>query len=294
MTEAALLASSLAALVSRSIMHPMDTIRLRLQLGPGANETKQLSVVQQFNARTLNFRHISSLYSGYSVAVGFTIPGLAVFLTSYDLTKSAISHYTPFKTDHTLNHCASGFVAQGLAGLVFNPMEVVKGYLQTQKAAPLRHIVGSIFRNQGITGFFRGYWLSVAVFGPHNVIYFATYEKIKALLSREREPLALQHFIFASSTATLLGATLTHPIDVVRARYQIHSTSRSMNPTSLPHLTVQQMMGQMWKQGGIKPFSGGLFCRVAYLVPSTALSMTMFESFKPLFLRLLNSPSIPI
>jgi len=278
-------------------MHPMDTLRLRLQVGDSSpSNLKKYSLVP-----SSSIRHLMSLYSGYSVAVGFTIPGLAVFLTSYDITKATIARYTSLNSEHTLNHCVSGFIAQGLAGLIFNPMEVVKGYMQTRnpgaKPPLIRQIVSSVYRNQGLTGFFRGYWLAVAVFGPHNIIYFSAYEKMKSLIKthQDNSPLKLQHFLLASSVATLFGATVTHPIDVLRARYQIYNTSRSMvtNTSLAAPMSVHQYAMHIWRtEGKLRPFMRGITYRIGYLVPNTALSMTMFELFKPLFLQLHNGASL--
>ncbi|KAI9297637.1 mitochondrial carrier [Neoconidiobolus thromboides FSU 785] len=278
MIENSILASGLAAVISRTIMHPIDTLRIRYQVGEKSleNSSKPQKGLSVYRGQ------LRGLYSGYSVALLFTLPGMTIFYTSYDINKKVLDKYFNIDQNNSLNHSISGFLSSNLAGLIFNPMEVIKGYLQVQgndsQQVKVNKLIQQIYRKQGMVGFQNGYFLSVAVFGPHNLIYFSFYEKFKKYFNDNNNNDSL-NFVKASALSTLLAVTSTHPIEVLRSKYQYLKTEQNFG-TSKNKVNISNLIKSIYKNNGIRGFYKGMLLRCFYFIPNTTMTMTLFELFK--------------
>ncbi|KAG0269293.1 hypothetical protein BGZ95_002135 [Linnemannia exigua] len=119
-----LLASSSAALCSRLCTHPLDTLKTRIQV---SNSSQGLipTFVELVRAR--------SLYRGLPIALALSVPGLSVYLTTYDIAKHRLSRqFHSFGTDTVQNHMMSGMIAEVCSGLFWTPMEILKSKQQVE------------------------------------------------------------------------------------------------------------------------------------------------------------------
>jgi solute carrier family 25 iron transporter 28/37 len=158
-------------------------------------------------------------------------------------------------------------------------MEVIKNRQQTHQCIPAWTLMKQIWAMEGCLGFFRGYWMSLAVFMPYTVIlfqsliqkmsYFVIYEKLKGFLQSHDQPLTLKHYIMASSTSGAIAGAISHALDVIKTRYQVGQEKK-----------VMQVIKIMIQQEGVKAFRNGLFHRISYIIPSVALSMSIYEILK--------------
>lgn len=226
---------------------------------------------------------LRSLYRGLSITLLFSVPALSVYLTCYETTKASLG-----RPDAVWNHLISGCVAEVAAGTLFTPMEVMKNQLQTgSHAMEGFNLAKRIWRTEGLPGFFRGYWMGLAVFVPHTMAYFAMYEECKRqfrLLSssttEEEETvggLPWSAYMACSSVASTVGIVVSTPLDIVKTRWQISASEQGVAFRKGPVAITRQM----WKQEGQwRAFTRGLGARIAWGIPTTAISMTVFEALK--------------
>ncbi|KAF9135476.1 hypothetical protein BGW39_002622 [Mortierella sp. 14UC] len=119
-----LLASSTAALCSRLCTHPLDTLKTRIQV---SNSSQGLIPTFVELVRTHN------LYRGLPIALALSVPGLSVYLTTYDLAKDRLSRqFDSFGVDTVRNHMMSGMIAEVCSGLFWTPMEILKSKQQVE------------------------------------------------------------------------------------------------------------------------------------------------------------------
>ncbi|KAJ1961395.1 hypothetical protein IWQ62_003884 [Dispira parvispora] len=251
--------------------------------------------------------------------------------------------------DSVVNYGLAATGAEMLSGLIWTPMEVLKNRLQVQ-GEPLQRATSSlstshptsntsnahvsslrstslsstwqlarqISHNEGIRGFFRGYWLSLAVFVPHTVIYFITYEKLKqkwalAITDRSNQfrdslgtlenmsprassrgvELPFYGYLGCAATACALSASVSNVFDVIKTRWQVQqskpvtirlqdrvTTFDGRSNISSP--TIRQLVLSMWRtDGGYQAFTRGMLARVLWMLPSVTISMTVYELLKP-------------
>lgn len=90
-----LTSSCIAAVVTRLMLHPLDTLRVKSQLNRAM--------------------HLRDAYSGIGTALLFSVPGLSTYLLTYDYSKQIIS-----------NHSQSEIATHGIAAVM---AEVASGVI---------------------------------------------------------------------------------------------------------------------------------------------------------------------
>ncbi|KAI7878872.1 mitochondrial carrier [Lichtheimia hyalospora FSU 10163] len=291
-----LFASSVAALAARVCTHPIDTIKTRLQVRSTMNDHGLASLKQVIVEPSASHQPaavVRSLYRGLPVTLLFSVPALSVYLTCYETTKAYLHQHGGKRgylaQDGMLNHLASGCAAEVAAGTLFTPMEVIKNRLQTQKTQSAASMARQIWKTEGIPGFFRGYWMGLAVFVPHTMTYFAAYEECKMAYARyfydknsrsentDAAHLPLKAYLLCSGVASAIGITLSTPLDIVKTRWQISAAEQGAEFRQGPLVIVKHM----WqREGKWRAFTRGLVARIAWGIPTTAISMTVFEALK--------------
>jgi hypothetical protein len=76
-----LLGSSTAGIIARLVCHPIDTVKSRLQSGKISFGS---DIIQTFRNNYKN-EGITSLYRGLSATIFGGVPGVCIYLTSYDV-----------------------------------------------------------------------------------------------------------------------------------------------------------------------------------------------------------------
>ncbi|KAI9205694.1 mitochondrial carrier domain-containing protein [Polychytrium aggregatum] len=289
-TTANILFSSTAAITTRSLTHPLDTIKTRIQY------SQHISSGAPGLASYLRSNANLSLYRGLGVSLIFSVPALTVYLTTYDALKHRLgSWYGRGGGESILVHAASAATAEGLSGLLWTPMEIMKNKQQVSvlraPSAPAESTLSlarSIYRTGGAAAFFRGYWLSLAVFMPYTVSYFVTYEQLKIVAHRAlghpdistgskvqsgsttaQPPLPFSVYLACAAGSGALAGAISNIADVVKTRVQVDGTSA---------WTVARTM---WVQeGGWKAFTKGMAARILWVMPSVAITITMYDMLK--------------
>ncbi|CAO3662928.1 unnamed protein product [Rhizopus stolonifer] len=257
-----LFSSSIAALVARTITHPMDTIKTRLQI---INTTHHdLSIPK------IVFP-LSTLYRGLPITLAFSVPALSVYLSCYESTKQALAQHN-LSRDSILSHLFSGCAAEVAAGALFTPMEVMKSRLQTQAKGGTIQLAQLIMKTEGIRGFFRGYWMGLAVFVPHSMTYFVVYEKMKEYMGSNHP----KTYMVSSTVAGITSIALSTPLDIIKTRWQISAAEHGKSFRKGPLAIAKDMI----RYEGHLAFTRGLLARVMWGIPTTTISMTIFEVLK--------------
>ncbi|KAG0376764.1 hypothetical protein BGX24_007267 [Mortierella sp. AD032] len=304
------LASSTAALCSRLCTHPLDTLKTRIQ---ASNSSQGLipTFVELVRGR--------SLYRGLPIALALSVPGLSVYLTTYDLAKDRLSRqFDSFGADTVRNHMMSGMIAEVCSGLFWTPMEILKSKQQVENMSPgvystsagARKSVPSsfasktlpslsptstwslarqIYQHEGLLGFYRGYFITLGVFVPYSMIYFAAYEQLKDMAWRQLRPIrqdkqrqddqehVLPFFTIVGCAAVACGiaAGVSNIVDVVKTRWQTSILNTTEETSS-----TRRIATQLFRQGGLTSFTRGMGARIMWMVPSVAISMSTFEWLK--------------
>lgn len=242
----------------------MDTIKTRLQT---KHDHYYSPILQDDHKPPSNFlQKMKSLYRGIGITLLFSVPALTLYLTTYEWVKTWL-FLTPLIT-----HAIAGCFAELTAGLFFTPMEVIKSQLQIDRLVTNTtwSLASYIARNEGLIGFYRGYWITIAVFLPHTVTYFVIYEQLKMLWDADDQTFLV--YLVCSAIASALGIIVSTPLDIVKTRWQVSTQDVAFQGGPL------QIAKKMWiEEGKWKAFTQGMLVRIAWGIPVTTINMAVFE-----------------
>ena len=106
------------------------------------------------------------------------------------------------------------------------------------------------------------------------MIYFVVYEKCK-IWGKNRGTLTSDNYLIYSAIACSIAGSISNVLDIVKTRWQI-SFSKEGNVKA-----PSEIMKNMYRnEGGLRAFTKGMGARVLWMVPSSSISMTIYEVLK--------------
>jgi hypothetical protein len=228
-----LCASATAGALARIPLHPVDTIKCKLQTLPTQSGWALLR-------STWRAEGIRGLFPGLGISVVGSAPGQTLYFTSYEMSKRVLAAL-PIANEHSdAVNFASGLLAETVSCVIWVPIDVVKERLQTQAALdPSLQYRGAgdalrtIAKNEGWRGFYRGYGATVLSFGPFSALYLMFYERLRALAINRRlaqgvpnaRELPTSVFAMCGAAAGAGASILTNPMDIAKCRMQVRCRS---------------------------------------------------------------------
>jgi Mitochondrial carrier protein len=309
------LSSAIAGIVTRLCTHPLDTIKARLQAA--SQPESRHNTIQEI------WRHSSwrSLYRGLSVALVGGTPGTVLYLTAYEQLKGqqpqddhdSSSTSSSTSSSSFATHFLAGLTAEALACSIYVPVDVLKERLQVGMYPTLAVALATIFSNDNEgpakrpwRTLYRGYWATLASFGPYSAFYFLFYEESKRLVRETNLQKSNHHhphhqqlsfwWILACSAGSGAAASfITSPLDLVKLRLQLK------NSQDIPRLPLPQQQQQspppplpggggvlyelslIYRTAGFRGLFRGAGARVLHFVPATTIAMTTYETCRGSF-----------
>jgi len=285
----ALLAGALAGGVADFSVHPIDTVRTRLQVQKSQGSNAAYRGTAHAFSSIIKNEGFTALYKGIGIVLASTIPAHALYFGGYEISKMMLKSD---KIPDPVVHFASGGIADICGSFIWVPMDVVKQRLQIQKkdatGGALKykgswHALQTIFQEEGVRGLFKGYWAAIATYGPFVAIYFTAYEQFKKasqsifkVSTEEDLPFVVQ--LVNGGTAGGLAACLTNPMDVIKTRMQVQSTKASGDATY--YRGIFHAVKSILQEEGVSAFGKGLYARILWIAPGTAITIALYEQFK--------------
>lgn len=273
----------------RVSVYPFTLIRTRLQVQKGKslyNGTFDAFV------KIVRSEGAAGLYRGFLVNT-FTLISGQCYVTTYELTRKYVSGYS---SSNTVKSLVAGGSASLVAQSITVPIDVISQHLMMQRQGEslgrfrisytdrkqtimfgqTKEIIMQIFRADGPKGFYRGYVASLMTYIPNSAVWWPFYhfyaEQLSSLSPKDCPHLLLQAISGPMAAAT--AATITNPMDVIRARVQVEGKSSIIN-------TFKQLMAEEGPWGLTK----GLSARIISSTPSTIVIVVGYETLKKLSLR---------
>ncbi|KAI9675359.1 MAG: Mitochondrial succinate-fumarate transporter [Caeruleum heppii] len=288
-----LIAGGGAGMMEALACHPLDTIKVRMQLSrrarmPGAKKRGFLTT----GAEIVKRESPLGLYKGLGAVVTGIVPKMAIRFTSFEWYKALAAD----KQSGAVSGQGT-FVAGLAAGVteavaVVTPMEVVKIRLQAQHhsmADPLdipkyrnaAHAMYTVVREEGVGALYRGVTLTAVRQGSNQAVNFTAYTEFKQLLQNfqpayhDKELPSWQTMIIGLVSGAM-GPLSNAPIDTIKTRLQ--KTPASPGETALSRVTT--IARDMFKQEGMHAFYKGITPRIMRVAPGQAVTFTVYEFLK--------------
>lgn len=281
-----LIAGGVAGLFEALCCHPLDTIKVRMQLykksgtkTPGFVRTG-INIVQK--------ETFLSLYKGLGAVVLGIVPKMGIRFQSYEFYRSLLRD-----TEGQIS-TGSTFIAGVGAGiteavLVVNPMEVVKIRLQAQHhsmADPLDvpkyrnalHAAYVICREEGFATLYRGVSLTAARQASNQGVNFTVYSKCKEFLQKYQglDVLPSWETSLIGLFSGALGPLSNAPLDTIKTRLQ--KSTYASNESGW--VRIAKIGRQLVKEEGVNALYKGITPRIMRVAPGQAVTFTVYEYMK--------------
>lgn len=264
-------ASALSGITSRIILHPIDTIKSRMQIQVNGFDTSSnlsKNYKNTFDAiKTITkFEGFQGFYKGLGPSVLLTGFANSLFLGGYEKFKHIFSKHV--SNQNTIQFL-SGFFAEAVSCVLWVPHDVLKERLQVQREKNQSKIIFDNIRKNGIRSLYKGYWVTLGTFGPNSALYLLSYEFFKEKILHQE--LTFYNTLISASVSNAIAAVITNPLDVIKVRYQVFPDQ---------YKSFYDAFSQMYKSEGSKAFWKGVGPRVLYSAPNAGIIMMLFEYFK--------------
>ncbi|KAF7717605.1 Mitochondrial carrier protein [Penicillium ucsense] len=288
-----LIAGGGAGMMEALVCHPLDTIKVRMQLSrrataPGAKPRGFVAT----GAEIVRRETALGLYKGLGAVLGGIIPKMAIRFTSYESYKGALADKETGNVTSKATFLAGLAAGVTEAVAVVNPMEVVKIRLQAQhhsladpldtpkyRSAP--HALFTIIREEGFSVLYRGVSLTALRQGTNQAANFTAYTELKAALQRYQPEYANAQLPSYQTTligliSGAVGPFSNAPIDTIKTRLQ--KTRAEPGQSAINRIMV--IAKDMFKTEGTRAFYKGITPRVMRVAPGQAVTFTVYEYIK--------------
>ncbi|CAG8941444.1 unnamed protein product [Penicillium salamii] len=286
---------SFAGMAGKLIEYPFDTVKVRLQSQP---ETLPLRYTGPLDCFRQSFQAdgIRGLYRGISAPmVGAAVETSCLFF-SYRLIQDTL-RATVYGNVENLPFpalIASGALSGSVTSLALTPIELVKCKMQVPaESASLKPtgpmtIMTTIFRQEGLIGFWRGQMGTLIRETGGSAAWFGGYEGVSALFrsynkkhTQHADSLALHQQMIAGASAGISYNFLFYPADTVKSRMQ--TVDISQLPVSAHRQTFWSVTTALWRQQGLKGMYRGCGITCARSAPSSAFIFSVYEGLRSHF-----------
>ncbi|TKR59969.1 hypothetical protein L596_029571 [Steinernema carpocapsae] len=274
----------------RTCLYPLAVLRSRLQL------QKQHTVYRgTMDAFFSIAKHegIRGLYRGFWV----TVPQVGtsfIYATVYEKLRAVLQQNYGWTSCAGISSLAGG-AASFCTQAIFVPTDIIAqhmmiynyaekfisgndhkvlDYLRTNKGTLGIRVIKAVYHSDGITGFYRGFWASTAVYVPTCFVFWPTYYKIQEVLKHIRKKVNLDDtsLLLDQAVAATLGGAVstiaTNPMEVFRIRLQVHRT------------TYGETLARLIRNEGWTVFTKGLPPRLVSNSIYTGVVMVGYEIVK--------------
>ncbi|KAF2201707.1 mitochondrial uncoupling protein 2 [Delitschia confertaspora ATCC 74209] len=294
-----LIAGGGAGMMEALVCHPLDTIKVRMQLSrraraPGAPRRGFIRTGAEIVKRETPL----GLYKGLGAVLTGIVPKMAIRFTSYEWYKQLLADQDGKVSSKStfLAGLAAG-VTEAVA--VVTPMEVVKIRLQAQHhsmADPLAvpkyrnaaHALFTVVKEEGAGALYRGVSLTALRQGSNQAVNFTAYSEFRARLQKYQGTTDLPSWqtSIIGLVSGAMGPLSNAPIDTIKTRLQ----KTPAEPGSTAIQRILAISRDMWKQEGTRSFYKGITPRIMRVAPGQAVTFTVYEYMKGILERKREMP----
>lgn len=284
------LAGTAARTMAQAIIHPIDTIKTRLQVQvptPRLQEWTRRVLEQpvvmpvgrgRWQAKNWLVMGPRDVYLGLTGAVLGTIPTALVYFAAYEWAKARMEARN---WSSSAVHLASAGLGAMCSACVRVPADTLKHRVQAYLHPNVFSAAHSVWSSTGCRGLYRGFMPTLLRDVPEIAIQFAVYDRLRRCVQQRREVSKLQTWehLLLGGVSGALAAAATCPLDVVKTSLQCG--------TGLP---MRQVVADTLRERGATGLFAGMGPRVSQTAIMSAAFFALFECCK-LHLKPQRSPS---
>lgn len=282
-----LVAGGTAGLMEALFCHPLDTIKVRMQLYRRvADSTVKAPGFIKTGVSIAKNEGFFSLYKGLGAVCIGIVPKMAIRFSSFEYYK------TWFQPTSTGSLSTGAVFVSGLAAgvteavAIVNPMEVVKIRMQAQSNSMKDPTVKPkytnaiqagylIVREEGFGTFYRGVSLTALRQATNQGVNFTVYSDLRRRLQNYHQSDNVPGWQTSSIglISGALGPLCNAPIDVIKTRLQKERAHGNESATK----RILRIGTRLIQEEGVKAFYKGVTPRIMRVAPGQAVTFTVYE-----------------
>ncbi|PLN77474.1 putative mitochondrial carrier protein [Aspergillus taichungensis] len=284
---AAFIGGGVAGAVSRTIVSPLERLKILLQIQSVGREEYRLSIWKAL-VKIGKEEGWRGFMRGNGTNCIRIVPYSAVQFGSYNFYKK-FAEPSPNADLSPVRRLICGGAAGITSVIITYPLDIVRTRLSIQSASfavlsqssPDKKLPGMfrtmvlIYKNEGgIIGLYRGIVPTVAGVAPYVGLNFMTYESVRTYLTPEgdKTPDPLRKLL-AGAISGAVAQTCTYPFDVLRRRFQINT----MTGMGYQYSSIWDAVKVIVANEGLRGLFKGIVPNLLKVAPSMASSWLSFE-----------------
>ncbi|KAJ3275570.1 hypothetical protein HDV01_007573 [Terramyces sp. JEL0728] len=292
-----LIAGGIAGSAAKTVVAPLDRVKILFQTSQPQYEKYQGSVAGYFRAlKNIQLSQGSiALFRGHSATLMRIFPYSGIKFMVYEQCKRILIPTKEYNSG--LRNFVAGSIAGCIASAISYPFDVIRVRLAFEiKSNPLSiselskviyNEPNNLVRGQGsILNFYRGLSVSLVGMIPYAGASFYTYEMLKMkamdipLCRNDNPPPALNWWstVTIGAVSGVMAQTVSYPFEVIRRHIQVSAINNASKQT-----TFLSTAKGIFKRKGFRGFWVGLGIGYLKVTPMFAVSFYTYEYCKLLF-----------
>ncbi|KAJ5112944.1 hypothetical protein N7456_001478 [Penicillium angulare] len=286
---------SAAGMAGKLIEYPFDTVKVRLQSQPEHLPLRYTGPLDCFR-QSFQADGVRGLYRGISAPMTGAAVETSCLFFSYRIIQDALKA-TLFSDAEQLPFVvllAAGAASGSITSLALTPIELIKCKMQVpvesagHKAPGPWALITSVFRQEGLRGFWRGQMGTLIRETGGSAAWFGSYEAVSTLFRNQSsrplsatDSLPVYQQMIAGAAAGISYNFLFFPADTIKSRMQTEDISRL--PVNGQRQTFGSVGRALWRQQGLKGLYRGCGITCARSAPSSAFIFSVYEGLRQHF-----------
>jgi solute carrier family 25 S-adenosylmethionine transporter 26 len=264
-------AGALSRGIAQTLLHPAYTYKTILQLKEADLATIKRSLT------------IGRLFRGIDAQFLLAIPHGAFHFFVIDQVKQTLRRYLNPRWQF-LSDFSSSAVSTVICSIISTPQMVLTDRLMAGVYPNLGVAVNSIFRLDGILGFYRGWWPALVQKIPSYGLTWMFFQQLKRSYEHwtHSSPNHESNFVLGALAAAA-SVSVMIPFDTIKTRIVIQTTGEAGNIGRAAYTGVTDCFLRILREEGVGVFYRSLPPRLLAVVPMIAIQFGIYESMKMQF-----------
>jgi len=282
-----------AGLVSTITLHPLETVKTRLQVHDGKLFTLKHNGTFRTVVDIIKNEGYKGLYQGLSPnLIGNTV-SWGIYFSVYAWKKDQLNKKNNGKRLTKIQHMIASSQAGIVTQVLTTPIWLIKTRMCVQSPndpQAYKNVIDAakkIYKYEGLRGFYKGMTLTL-IGTSHGAIQFMAYEEMKIIYKNQYpnldNPDALSYLLMAGSSK-IFATLVTYPYQVVRARLQNQRNNEFYHGCG-------DAIKKIYVREGIRGFYKGMFTNVIRVLPNTCVTFLVYETLSRCFCSTKKSKKI--
>lgn len=292
-----MVSGAITGLACRTIVQPLDVIKIRFQLqiepiNKHSNASKYTGISHTIRVM-LREEGIRSFWKGLLASQFISVVYTPIQFTSFYFLTEQSSKHLNLSPSHPGIHMLCGSLA-GVAGIVAaHPFDTVRTRLVGQGEPKLYKgqvdAIRSIFRYEGIYGFYRGLLPNIALVGPQAGATFVSYEAFKNAWAsffndgtgQSGGKSSVLVNLTAGAFSGIVSKSLIYPLDSIKKRLQVQGFEEARNKfgSTRVYLGMIDCTLKITREESFLGLYKGYLPSIYKAAAVTALNFAFFEYF---------------